>query len=373
MSETISNRTNFKELKKLLLDKNNQKVFLITGNNSFIKSGAKRIFDKILSKDLTKIYLKKFPNPEIKELQLIIKELIKYQPDVILAIGGGSVIDYAKLANVLYNQKNLITNILKNSYKIKKKFTRLIAIPTTAGAGAEETCFSTIYINKIKFSVQSRHMKPDIVYIVPELIFNCGKKIKASSGFDAISQAIESLLSRNSSLSSVKYATKSLQYSLKYYLKYLKNPSINNSYYMALGANFSGKAINISKTNGPHALSYPFTANFGVNHGHAVSLTLNSFLKFNYQYQKNSDCDFDLKKRFKIIFELTKTNSIQSLDRYLLDLKKKASLEQDYLKLGVNIKRDYPKIISQINIQRLSNNPIKLDKEIIKKILFKEI
>ena len=216
-------------------------------------------------------------------------------------------------------------------------------------------------------------MKPDQIYIIPQLIFNCPKKIKASSGFDAISQAIESLVSKNSNYKSVNYAKKSLSYSLKHYLNYLKDPSIKNSYFMSLGANYSGKAINISKTNGPHALSYPFTANFGVQHGHAVSLTLNDFLKFNYKNQKKSSCNFSLKSRFKIIFDMTNTDSIISLDRYLLNLKKKASLEQNYLKLGVDIKKDYPKIMSQVNIQRLSNNPINLDKEIIKKILFKEI
>ena len=75
---------------------------------------------------------------------------------------------------------------------------------------------------------------------------------------------------------------------------------------MCLAANLSGKAINISKTTAPHAVSYPFTSYFGVSHGHAVSLTLNKFLLFNYKNIHNCSQDFDLKKGFKILFSLTR-------------------------------------------------------------------
>tara|TARA_X000000950_G_C13919812_1_gene662826 strand:+ start:3411 stop:4526 length:1116 start_codon:yes stop_codon:yes gene_type:complete len=362
-----------KELKNFFSYYNNKKIFLITGKSSFFKSGAKNRILKIINEKNTYLYFKESSNPEVFELSKIIRKLKKFNPDIILAIGGGSVIDYAKLSNVLFDQKNIKQSILHNKYKINKKLTKLIAIPTTAGSGAEETSFSTLYINKIKFSIQSTLMKPDYVFIIPELILSCTKKIKASSGFDAISQAIESLLSRGSNKKSVKFATQSLEHTLKNYIKYLKKPSIKNSFYMALGANFAGKAINISKTNGPHALSYPFTSNFGVHHGHAVSLTLNEFLKFNYLNMNKSDCNFNLKHRYSLIFKLTKTNSIQELDTYLKNLKKAASLQQNFLKLGVNIENDFSKILSEINIQRLSNNPISLDKEVLKKILFKEI
>ena len=366
-------KSNIRELKRFFSHNKNKKVFLITGKNSFLKSGAKKIIFRLINKENIFLYFKSAANPEIFELTKIIQELKRFKPDIILAIGGGSVIDYAKLSNVLYDQKDIKTSIIKNNYKINNKFTKLIVIPTTAGSGAEETSFSTIYLGSIKFSVQSQLMKPDLVFLIPELILSCATKIKASSGFDAISQAIESLLSRASDKKSVIYATESLKYTLKNYIEYLKNPSTKNSYYMSLGANFAGKAINISKTNGPHALSYPFTANFGVHHGHAVSLTLNEFLKFNYFNMNKSKCDFSLKNRYSLIFKATKTDSIKELDKYLLNLKKKALLEQNFSKLGVNIRNDFSRILSEINLQRLSNNPIKLDRVALKKILLKEI
>ena len=138
---------------------------------------------------------------------------------------------------------------------------------------------------------------------------------------------------------------------------------------MCLAANLSGKAISISKTTVPHAVSYPFTSIYNVSHGHAVSLTLNKFLKFNYKNIANANCTFDLKNRYKIMFEITKMNDIESFDKYLINLKKKAKLENNFMKLGININKDYSKIISGVNILRLSNNPVELTKNDIKKII----
>ena len=66
------------------------------------------------------------------------------------------------------------------------------------------------------------------------------------------------------------------------YLNYINNPSLENDFKMSIAANLSGKAISISKTTAPHAISYPFTSLYGINHGHAVALNLSKFLKFNF-------------------------------------------------------------------------------------------
>ena len=167
------------------------------------------------------------------------------------------------------------------------------------------------------------------------------------------------------------FAKKSLSISLKYFIDYLNKPSEENSSAMCFAANLSGKAINISKTTAPHALSYPFTSIFGINHGHAVSLTLNDFLNFNYKNISQANCDFDLKKRFEIIFKLTKSKNINDLDKFIINLKLNSKLESNFKKLGINIENDYSKIISGVNSQRLQNNPIKLTEIDIKNILLK--
>ena len=76
-----------------------------------------------------------------------------------------------------------------------------------------------------------------------------------------------------------------------------------------------------------------------------------------------------MNNRYKIFFNLSKTKNINSFDEFLTDLKKKANLENDFNKLGINLQKDFSKIVSGVNIMRLSNNPIKLDAENLKKII----
>ena len=105
---------------------------------------------------------------------------------------------------------------------------------------------------------------------MPDLILSCNYKLKAASGFDAIAQAVESLMSKKSNLKSVKFAILSLKLSLNNFLYFIKKPNLHNAKIMSKAANYAGKAIAISRTTAPHALSYPFTAHYGISHGQAL-------------------------------------------------------------------------------------------------------
>ena len=210
-----------KDISKFILKNKIHKVFILSGRKSYFKSGAKRFIDSIFKKNIS-IFLKESYFPEIKELKIIIKEINKFKPDLIIAIGGGSVIDYAKIANVFNFSDNLKKSITSSNLKIKKKNSILIAIPTTAGSGAEVTPSAVIYLNKIKYSVEHNLVKPDFYFLIPDLIHGSSKKLKSSSGFDAISQSIESIISTKSNIKSLAYAKKSLEYSLKYFIPSIK-------------------------------------------------------------------------------------------------------------------------------------------------------
>jgi len=356
------------EMTRYLKNTKYKKILIITGNNSYFKSGASAIFKKIINNKITHFYFKNSYFPEIKELKKIVKLSDKIKPDLILAIGGGAVIDYAKIVSCIEYKEITFKKIFLGKVNYNKKY-ELCVVPTTAGSGAEVTSNAVIYINKQKFSFESFKLLPDHFILIPSLVYKLKKNIKASSGFDAISQSIESILSLKSNKKSIEFAKKSLKLSLKNYLSFLKKPNKSNTVNMCLAANLSGKAINISKTIAPHAVSYPFTSYFGINHGHAVSLTLNKFLIFNYKNISFCDQNFDLKKRYKVLFSLTKTNSIHQLDNFLKMIKSKADLEQNFKKLNIDLKKNHTKIIGGINELRLKNNPIRLYKSDISNII----
>lgn len=356
------------DLKQFIEDKAFKKILVIAGNKSFELSGLKNFFDSIKNKNI-KYFFKKCFFPEYSELIQIIEEIKLYSPDLIIAAGGGSVLDYAKIANTIFYEENLEKKITSSSYKLKNPDRKIVAIPTTAGSGAEVTSNAVIYINNVKYSVEGELVKPNYFFLIPEFISGASNKIKSSAGFDAIAQSMESLISMKSNELSVKYATDSLKISLKYYIKFLSNPNLDNTSAMAVAANLSGKAISISKTTAPHAVSYPFTSMFNISHGHAVSLTLEKFMLYNFKNLKENKAKFDLNKRFKILFDLSNTNNITDFTFFVSELKKKANLESNYKNLGINIGGAIDKILSEVNDQRLSNNPIPIDKGIIKKIL----
>ena len=297
--------------------------------------------------------------------------LEKFSPDLIIAVGGGTVMDYAKIANCIGVEKNLEKKIINNSYILKHKLAKLIAIPTTAGSGAEVTANAVIYINKIKYSVESELVKPDYFFLIPEFVMGASKKIISSAGFDTIAQATESLISKKSNLASVRFAKKSLKISLKYYLDFLSKPTKENSSAMCLAANLSGKAISISKTTVPHAISYPFTSLYNISHGHAVSLTLEKFLKFNFINSKKANCNFDLNLRFKNIFDIFAVKNINELEIFFKEIKKKAKLESNFKKLKINLNSNLDRILDGINLLRLKNNPIDLNIKDVRTILQK--
>ena len=116
-----------------------------------------------------------------------------------------------------------------------------MVIPTTAGSGAEITSNAVIYVNKIKHSFESELLIPNQYFLIPEFLISAPNKIKASAGFDAIAQALESLISKKSNNQSIDYASKSLKISTNSYISFLNNPNMKNATEMSIASNLAGK------------------------------------------------------------------------------------------------------------------------------------
>lgn len=363
--------SSIEEFKKFVCDKSFKRIFILCGKKSFSISGAENIFKSLFTKKELKIFYKKSEVPILEELLEIIHNIRNFKPDLILAVGGGAVIDYAKIANVVEVRSDLARLITNYAYPFNKKYTKLAVIPTTAGSGAEVTSNAVIYVDGIKHSFESELLIPDNFFLIPECLISAPNKIKASAGFDAIAQGLESLVSKKSNNQSVEFASKSLKISINNYISFLEDPNLKNATKMSIAANLAGKAISISKTTVPHAASYPFTSLFNISHGHAVSLFFEDFFKFNFNNLNKSETSFDLKKRFDHIFNLFKVTNINEFIDKISLIKKKANLEDDLIKLNININSSTEKIIKGINLLRLGNNPVKIDGKDIIKIISK--
>ena len=124
------------DIKKFINDKSFKKIFVLCGKKSFKISGAEIFFKKLLNSKESKFFYKNSELPILEELIKIISDIKSFKPDLILAVGGGAIIDYAKIANNVDIRNDLVDLIVNYSYPFTKKFTKLAIIPTTAGSGA---------------------------------------------------------------------------------------------------------------------------------------------------------------------------------------------------------------------------------------------
>ena len=197
-------------------------------------------------------------------------------PDCIVAIGGGRVMDFAKIAATGLDAQSLQDNA-QNGAPIVRKIP-LIAIPTTAGSGAEATPFAVFYFGSNKISITHPSLLPDSDIVDPTLLSSLSKHQMAVSGADAVCQGIESIFSPASTSASIQLGQHAATLGLAALPAYLESAQPEFAEMQCLASNLSGQAITIARTNIPHALSYHLTYHYNVSHGQAVSFYIGSYL-----------------------------------------------------------------------------------------------
>lgn len=266
-------------LPELLPDDANQ-IALVTGQDSFEASGAKDAIEDALPSGFKRI-IAPSPNPNLRLLKGPLKSIEDDSPDMLIAVGGGSVIDSAKALSTLPFQGADPVAYVAGSRSPEVLGIPLIAIPTTAGTGSETTHFATIYHDHEKFSVVGRHIYPTGALVDPTLLTSAPKSVRATSGADALTQAIEAYWSVNSTPASRRLAAEAIDLAWNSLETEVTEPTPVSRKHMAIAAHLAGKAIDIANTTACHSVAYPMTSHFDVDHGAAVALTLPSFFEYN--------------------------------------------------------------------------------------------
>ena len=143
-----------------------KKILFVTANKSYLKSDIQSLVNPIIKNYSIKRFYGFDNNPKLRDVKKGIELLKDFKPDMIISIGGGSVIDMGKLINILSQNTNS-SELIKNNIKLKKSKLKMVAIPTTSGTGSESTSFAVVYINNKKYSVGSlfwrgKHIRPTI-------------------------------------------------------------------------------------------------------------------------------------------------------------------------------------------------------------------
>lgn len=223
------------------------------------------------------------PEPDYEEVQQVIDKFKRSGADFIVAVGGGSVMDTAKLASVLATDEYGVKDLLEHP-SIAKKCVKTLMAPTTAGTGAEATPNAIVAVpeKEVKVGIVNGQMIADYVILDAVMIKQLPRKIAAATGVDALCHAIECFTSKKKNPFSDMYALQAFEMIMENIEDACDNPeALEAKNNMLIASFYAGVAITASGTTAVHALSYPLGGKYHIPHGVSNAMLLTPVMKFN--------------------------------------------------------------------------------------------
>ncbi|MBQ8164882.1 MAG: iron-containing alcohol dehydrogenase [Clostridia bacterium] len=285
-------------------------------------------------------------NPKYEEIKKGVELFKKRDYKVIISIGGGSAIDVAKCIKLFSSLENEYDFLEK---KFKYNNMRHIAVPTTAGSGSESTQIAVMYHKGKKISIDYGCALPDHAILCSDALKTLPDYQKKSTILDSLCQAVESFWSKGATEESKEYSKKCIRLILNNYKDYL-NGKEECYEDIITASNYSGRAINITRTTAAHSMSYKLTTDYNISHGHAVALCIIPVWKL---LLEKSNSDNALKK---VLIDLACafgtediSNSIDIISEFITDMK--------LPNIRIDTK-DIDILVKSVDLNRMNNNPV---------------
>ena len=294
---------------------NGRKTLLIISAGFVTRGLVKEI--KSLTSHIVEVVSEIKSHPEFKDLEITYNKVKKIDFELILAIGGGSIIDAAKFISVYNKGKEyrFVEDIVKGKQEKKDyKTIPIISIPTTAGTGSEITPWATIWDmdEKQKYSLHLPDLFSEVALYDPLLTLSVPKEITIQTGLDTLSHALESIWNKNANPITIDYAIKSAKLIMDNLVELSYNlESLECRDNIMKACMYAGLAFSNTQTAIAHAMSYYITTHKGIEHGIACSFTLPMLIDNivgNYPFIDNA---------FEEIFGEISSNSLRIILREL--------------------------------------------------------
>lgn len=271
------------QLETVLTDKV-KKVVLFTDKGLLGLGLTDTVQDIFKAKGVAYTILSDIPaEPNYHEAQATVDAFKAEEADLIVAIGGGSVMDVAKLASILATDEYGVKDLLDDPLLATKQVATVM-IPTTAGTGAEATPNAIVGVPEkdLKIGIVNPEMIADTVILDGRLIKNLPLPIAAATGVDAMCHAIECFTSNKRNPFSNTFALEAFDLIFNNIIEACSNPdNLEAKNKMLLGSFYAGVAITASGTTGIHALSYPLGGKYHIAHGVSNAILLMPVMTFN--------------------------------------------------------------------------------------------
>lgn len=223
------------------------------------------------------------PEPSYMAVQKLVDQFRLSGADMIVACGGGSVMDAAKLASILVTDEYGVKELLDDPGRAGK-CVPIILVPTTAGTGAEVTPNAIVAVpeKELKVGIVNENMIADYVILDARMIKNLPRKIAAATGVDALAHCIECYTSKKANPFSDVYALEGMDLILNNIMDACNDPeAMEAKNRMQIAAYYGGLAITASGTTAVHALSYPLGGKYHIAHGVSNAMLLAPVMRFN--------------------------------------------------------------------------------------------
>lgn len=355
--------------------KGKKKAFVVTGGHSMQKFGFLDKLEKILNDAglEVKLFEGVEPDPSVETVFKGAAAMREFEPDVIVAIGGGSPIDAAKAMWIFYEYPDKTFDDVKDPFTMPKLRQKAIfvAIPSTSGTATEVTAFSVItdYSNKVKYPLADFEITPDIAIVDTALAQTMPKKLVAHTGMDALTHAIEAYVAVARSKFSDPLAMEAIEMIFDNLEdSYNGNKEARDNMHIAqclAGMAFSNALLGIC-----HSLAHKIGAQFDLPHGLCNAILLPFVIKYN---AKVSEKDFATIARYLGLPGNTDKQLTESLIKAVEELSAKVGIAATLKENGVtdelfNEHIDF--IAEQAQLDPCTGaNPRKTTPEIMKKIL----
>lgn len=351
--------------------KDTTRVFVVT-DDSMIKLGHLNKIIHYLRKRQEPVHIEIFSqveqDPSFETIQNGVEVMNNFKPDLIVALGGGSVMDAAKGMWLLYEQpdvnldalKNKFVDIRKRVYKIEDlgKKAKFVAIPTTSGTGSEVTSFAVISDkkNNTKYPLADYALVPDIAIIDPELVDSVPKTIVADTGMDVLTHAIEAYVSNMASDYTDGLAIKAIELVFEYLEKSYNDPNdkvakekMHNASTIA-GMAFSNAFLGLN-----HSIAHKIGGQYHVPHGRANAILLPFVIKYNaqiptkfvsfpkYESYIANERYADIAKRVGLKFKTTE-EGVDALIEKIKELADKLNIKLSFKDQGIGEKEYFENI-----------------------------
>lgn len=231
---------------------------------------------------LVEVYGEVEAEPRIENAERIAEKAREGGFDLVVGVGGGSVMDMAKVASIAVTNPGSMRSYVGVGF-VRKPGIPKILVPTTAGTGSEVTDVAVVTLpeEKVKTAIISPYMLGDTAIVDPKLTYTMPPKLTASTGVDALSHALEAMMSVNSNLITDALALEAVRLIFKHLREAYRSGSPESRYGMSLAALTAGMAFSNTGVCLAHALAYTFAVSHHTPHGVSCGLALPYAFKFN--------------------------------------------------------------------------------------------